>query len=91
MHLLFLSFYSCLPSRSKPEKLLWRIFHKIVALNVKLTRKRQCPRTHLSVFGVIGGGEFLELIFRVILDNDFLITISSLGDTVVKDYGEFRV
>src|SRR4051794_10486426 len=58
-----------LPSRRKPEILLWRIFAKIVLLDKNLAGERDLPGTRGRVFGIIHRPHLFGLTFGVVVDN----------------------
>ena len=57
--------------RSKTEKFPWRIFHKIIPVDIKNLRKRHFPFAHCFIFRIIDSLQFFNFIFRIIVNNKF--------------------
>src|ERR1700733_5591329 len=54
----------------QPKKLLRRVLHEIIALDIELPAKRHTPRAGARIIGMVDRFEFLNLSFRIVLDHD---------------------
>ena len=77
-------------ARRQAEILLRRVFHKVVALDVKRFRERDFARSVRFVFRVVDGGQRLRLAFRIVVDDqlDRVQHRHSSERRLVQDFAE---
>ena len=58
------------PAGHQAEEFLGRIFHEIIPFNIYLACKRNLPRSGCFIFGIVDCIQLLDLILRIIGDDN---------------------